>query len=1086
MKILHGSWIPSAGDDFIQAGGFYLWVEVAQPKTQKKSTVATAKLALHPGQLSPSDLETFLGDFLELEGHSISRQYIALPTASNHPLPAPELARYLEIELPDRYEELCYWVVNCYEVTDVVAESWFDRPFPIVAFLRDLYLLALESDHELQLGTDLLFWYHYTQSFKQIIYKDQYIPAWKYRDLAVLDKKSRIKKALISKAPQFEIYATWEIISQQYEDNLQRYGEYMPLLCAAGASALSHPATLYEPISLLRHFSECLLTNLLIHTPSIGKFDKQIANTIIATALQPPHPQSSAAALAQYQQWQPWQKQLTRGQTNASLALCFQLHSAAPEQPDRWWLEFLVVDCVVGASPNMSLPSTAISQSSSRLTVLSDYWAFSTKKKASFQKKFGQDFETFLLMNLGHAARIYPKIWQGLAGEQPSGLELTQAEAFHFLQESAWVLEDAGFRVMVPAWYTPAGRRRAKIRLKGSSSKKIFSQANQGYFSLDGLAQYEYQLAIGDDSVSVQEWQQLVNAKSPLVQFRGEWLELDQAKMQEMLEFWQQQERHEGRPQMSLLEIMQRSAKDEFELDSEGALAEIMSKLQDKSKLETIADLPNLQGTLREYQKRGVSWINYLEQLGLNGCLADDMGLGKSITVIARLVQERNTAGLPAKGRKKVAIPPTLLVAPTSVLGNWQREIDRFAPQLKSIVHHGGDRLDTPAAFKKICASQDVVITSYALIRRDERLFNGINWHRVVIDEAQNIKNPQAAQTKAILKIDAPHRLALTGTPVENRLLDLWSIFNFLNPGYLGKESQFRKGFENPIQRANDSDRAATLKKLVEPLILRRVKTDPAIIQDLPDKVEQKLFTNLTKEQAALYEAVVKEVNEQLNAAQGIQRKGLILSTLMRLKQICNHPAQFLQDGSHFAVERSHKLRRLSEMVEEAIEEGESILIFSQFTEICAEIERYLRQALYYNTYYLHGGTPRAKREKMIQEFQDPETAPSIFILSLKAGGVGITLTKANHVFHYDRWWNPAVEDQASDRAFRIGQTKNVFVHKFVSIGTLEERIDKMIEDKKRLAGSIVGADESWLTELDNEAFKQLISLNRSTIMEVD
>jgi SNF2 family DNA or RNA helicase len=1085
MKILHGSWIPSAGDDFIQTGGFYLWVEVAPPDTKKTFSTPIKKSALHPGQLNPTDLENFLGDFLELEGHSVSQQYIAFPTTNNSPLPAPELARYLEIEIPDRYDELCYWVVNCYEVTDVGAESWLDRPFPIVAFLNDLYLLAMESGHEFQLGTDLLFWYHYTQSFKQVIYKDQYIPALKYRELAVLDKNTRIKKILISNTPQFEIYATWEIFSQQYENNLQRYEEYMPLLCVAGAASSHHPATLHEPITLLRHFSECLLTNLLIHTPSTNKSDKQVANTLIETSLISPksspssnmrttssqtyNPQANAAILEKYQQWLPWKKQLTRSQHNDPLELCFQLHSASPEQPDLWQLEFLVVD----------------RQTGSRRTTLSEYWGFTAKKKDSFQKGFGQDFETFLLINLGYAARIYPKIWQGLDSDRPSGLALTLEEAFDFLQESAWVLEDAGFRVIVPAWYTPAGRRRAKIRLKETTNpKKKLDRPTPGYFSLDKLVQYEYQLAIGDDPVSVKEWQQLVNANSPLVQFRGEWIELDQAKMQEMLEFWQQQD--QDVPEMSLLEIMQRSAEDEFEIDPAGSLAEMMAKLQDKSQLETITDLPNLQGTLREYQKRGVSWINYLEQLGLNGCLADDMGLGKSITVIARLVQERNFMGKITKGQKKVAISPTLLIAPTSVLGNWQREIDRFAPQLRSIVHHGGDRLDTPAAFKKTCANQDIVITSYALIRRDEKLFNAINWHRIVIDEAQNIKNPQAAQTKAILKIDAPHRLALTGTPVENRLLDLWSIFNFLNPGYLGKESQFLREFETPIQRANDSNRAAILKKLVEPLILRRVKTDPAIIRDLPDKVEQKLFTNLTKEQAALYEAVVKEVGEQLSSAEGIQRKGLILSTLMRLKQICNHPAQFLQDGSPFVTDRSHKLRRLSEMVEEAIEEGESILIFSQFKEICDEVEKYLRQTLYYNTYYIHGGTPRAKREKMIQEFQDPETAPSIFILSLKAGGVGITLTKANHVFHYDRWWNPAVEDQASDRAFRIGQTKNVFVHKFVSIGTLEERIDKMIEDKKRLAGSIVGSDESWLTELDNEAFKKLISLNRSTIMEVD
>jgi SNF2 family DNA or RNA helicase len=399
-------------------------------------------------------------------------------------------------------------------------------------------------------------------------------------------------------------------------------------------------------------------------------------------------------------------------------------------------------------------------------------------------------------------------------------------------------------------------------------------------------------------------------------------------------------------------------------------------------------------------------------------------------------------------------------------------------------VHHGSQRIQDQQTFQQTSLQHDVVITSFTLARKDAKLLSSVDWHRLVVDEAQNIKNPKAEQTKAILKLPAQHRLALTGTPVENRLLDLWSIFNFLNPGYLGKESQFRQSFEIPIQKNNDKTRSTTLKQLVEPFILRRMKTDPAIIKDLPDKVEQKLYCNLTKEQASLYEATVKDIERQLQDAEGIQRKGLILATLLKLKQICNHPMQFLQDGSDFTPERSHKLSRLTEMITEVIEQGESALIFTQFTEIGEALEKYVRQTLHYSTYYLHGGTHRNKREQMITAFQDPDSDPAIFILSLKAGGVGITLTKANHVFHFDRWWNPAVEDQATDRAFRIGQKKNVFVHKFLAIGTLEERIDQMIEDKKKLAGSIIGADESWLTELDNEAFKQLIQLNRSAVME--
>jgi SNF2 family DNA or RNA helicase len=378
----------------------------------------------------------------------------------------------------------------------------------------------------------------------------------------------------------------------------------------------------------------------------------------------------------------------------------------------------------------------------------------------------------------------------------------------------------------------------------------------------------------------------------------------------------------------------------------------------------------------------------------------------------------------------------------------------------------------------------DVVIVSYSLALRDARLLSARRWHRLVLDEAQNIKNPEAKQTKAILKLDADHRLALTGTPVENRLLDLWSLFNFLNPGYLGKQAQFRKHYETPIQRENDAETSMRLKRLVEPFILRRVKTDPAIIKDLPDKVENKQFCNLTREQASLYEAVVRDVERELEESEGIKRQGLMLSTLMKLKQICNHPAQFLQDDSPFTPERSHKLERLTDMLGDVLAEGESALVFTQFTEIGERLERHLRSHLDCRTYYLHGGTARQKREQMIAAFQDPETPPSVFILSLKAGGVGITLTRANHVFHFDRWWNPAVEDQATDRAFRIGQTKNVFVHKFITPGTLEERIDQMIEDKKKIAGAIVGSDESWLARLDNEAFKQLIALNRAAIID--
>lgn len=1059
MKVIHGTWIPDASTEFIQTGSFYLWVETPIETKAKTNNI-------HPGHLSKDELVNFLiqdvgiKETLTTLSQRISPKYFALPTAENTPLPSPEMTRYLEEADILEYDSFQYWQVDCYKtIVSVKVGAKYSDAINIGQLLNEIHFLALYNTSDIQLGSDLLFWYHYTQAFKQVILKDHYIPALKYRQRA----KST-----------FEIYATWEIISEEYESNLKRYVEYMPLICVSGTgfggtgfdgTEVPHyeDVHFFERESLLRHFSEYLLHDIVTHTPSTVAFDKQIDDSLVNYCFYAHkyNPLKSDVSLEEFKQWSAWRQKITRTSHDASFNIGFQLHSAHPDTIDDWHIQFLVAD---KKDPSLKL-------------ALSEYWSMSPKDKTNVSKKFGENFETNVLLNLGYAARMYPKLWQGMETEYPCELRVSLEEAFDFLKESAWVLEDAGFKVIVPAWYTPAGRRRAKIRLKASSKGKSASKVdNKGYFSYDSLVQYEYQLAIGDQQVTPQEWEQLVNAKTPLVHFRGQWMELDRDKMQQFLEFWQSH--GDEKPEMTMLEFLQRTAQeDDWEVEHDEFLSSMMSKLHDKSKFEPISDLAQLQGTLREYQKRGVSWLSYLENLGLNGCLADDMGLGKSLQVIARLIQERENSN----GSKSLL--PTLLIAPTSVVGNWQREIAKFAPHLKVMVHHGASR-NQNEVFKTLCLEYDVVITSFTLARKDEKLLSGFEWQRVVLDEAQNIKNPKAAQTKAILKLHAKHRLALTGTPVENRLLDLWSIFNFLNPGYLGKEAQFRKSFEIPIQKDNSKVKSTTLKKLVEPLILRRVKTDTSIINDLPDKVEQKLYTNLTKEQASLYEAVVKDVEDKIENIEGIERKGLILATLMKLKQICNHPAQFLQDGSEFLPERSHKLSRLAEMVEEAIAEGESLLIFSQFTDICEALEKRIKHAFHCNTYYLHGGTGRQRREKMIAEFQDPETEPSVFILSLKAGGVGITLTKANHVFHYDRWWNPAVEDQATDRAFRIGQKKNVFVHKFVVIGTLEEKIDSMIEDKKKLSSAVVGSDESWLTELDNEAFKQLIALNKSALLE--
>src|SRR5260221_5371564 len=471
-------------------------------------------------------------------------------------------------------------------------------------------------------------------------------------------------------------------------------------------------------------------------------------------------------------------------------------------------------------------------------------------------------------------------------------------------------------------------------------------------------------------------------------------MELDRDKMQQLLQFWQTHQHEEQ--EITLLDMLKigTEAEDDLEWDHDQNLREMLSRLHDKNAFAPIKDPQSLQGSLRDYQRRGVAWLQYLENLGLNPCLADDMGLGKTLEVIARLLKGGGEAG---------GVPPTLVIAPTSVLGNWRKEIERFAPQLRTLVHQGSARLKDGQAFAETCQAHDVVLTSFALARLDEKLLQSLKWHRVVIDEAQNIKNPHAAQTRAILKLATPRRLALTGTPVENRMRDLWSIFNFLNPGYLGKEAQFRKTFEVPIQKNNDLATSATLKKLVEPFILRRVKTDKRIIDDLPEKIEQKMYCTLSSEQASLYEAVVKDVTEQLDDAEGIQRKGLILSTLLKLKQICNHPAQFLQDGSAFTTERSFKLQRLGEMVEEVIDSGESALIFTQFVEIGGELERYLAHNQHYNTYYLYGGSSGARRGWVRSAFPDIQAETPVVFLSLRPCGGGRNLTKTENPFELKR-----------------------------------------------------------------------------------
>jgi SNF2 family DNA or RNA helicase len=597
---------------------------------------------------------------------------------------------------------------------------------------------------------------------------------------------------------------------------------------------------------------------------------------------------------------------------------------------------------------------------------------------------------------------------------------------------------------------------------------------------MESLVNYKWKLSLGETELTEAEFRALAKLKSPLVQIRGQWVSLDAEQIEAAIKFWEQ---HQLEGEMSLLDAMKLGLGGETSagglpidgIESDKWLSSWLKKLEQADKLEQLSQPKGLDGQLRPYQLYGYSWLAFLRKWGMGACLADDMGLGKTIQTISLLLHE--------KGTKKKLSAPVLLIAPTSVVTNWEREIGRFAPGLQTYIHRGASRM-RGEEMRDAVKGQDVVLTSYPIARLDAESFQSTKWLAVILDEAQNIKNPEAKQTQAIRKINAEFRIALTGTPVENRLSELWSIMHFLNPGYLGAHKSFRENFSLPIERYQDEEAIKQLKQLTAPFILRRVKTDPRVISDLPEKVETKVYCSLTEEQATLYEAVVQDVMKKIEEEDGIKRRGLVLSMMMQLKQICNHPVQYLHQKRKGSADvtldnRSGKLERLGELLEEVLADNDRALIFTQFAEMGEMLAEYLPKAFGAATQFLHGGTSAKMRDQMVNRFQEDEHAPPIFILSLKAGGTGLNLTRANHVFHFDRWWNPAVENQATDRAFRIGQKRNVQVHKFVTTGTLEEMIDDMIESKKGLAQAVVGSGENWLTEMSTDELRRVVALRR-------
>jgi superfamily II DNA or RNA helicase len=666
------------------------------------------------------------------------------------------------------------------------------------------------------------------------------------------------------------------------------------------------------------------------------------------------------------------------------------------------------------------------------------------------------------------------------AGEIFHPLRWRPQQALALLKDVS-TLESAGVVVRMPASWRM--NRPARPQVKAMVGGKAPSQ-----LGMDALLDFRMEVTLDGENLSEEEIKRLLAQTDGLAFIRGKWVELDRERLSRTVEQFEAVERDAAASGLSFGEAMRLLAGAGISEDTTAGqadvdwsqivagpwLAETLEDLRRPGGLARIDPGQSLQGTLRPYQQAGVQWLHLLARLRLGACLADDMGLGKTIQILSLLLVLRSGTS----GTRK----PSLLIAPASLLANWASEIARFAPGLKAIVVHPSampaEKLKTEGDLG--LEDVDLVITSYGFLARLPWL-TSTSWRLAVLDEAQAIKNPAAKQTQTVKRLRAEARIALTGTPIENRLGDLWSIFDFINPGLLGSSKQFSTFVKRLADRPQNP--YGPLRDLVRPYILRRLKTDKSVIADLPDKTEVKAFCLLSRKQAALYQQAVDEFSDQLEDADGIKRKGIVLALLMRLKQICNHPSQWLGDSS-WAEEDSGKFARLRDLTEEIASRQEKTLIFTQFKETTAPLASFLGSVFGRPGLVLHGETEVKKRRDLVQQFQDDDDIP-FFVLSVKAGGAGLNLTAASHVIHFDRWWNPAVENQATDRAFRIGQTKNVLVHKFICRGTVEDKIDQMIEAKQRLAGDFLsGGADLVLTEMKNDELLRLVALDLGAAMK--
>jgi len=739
------------------------------------------------------------------------------------------------------------------------------------------------------------------------------------------------------------------------------------------------------------------------------------------------------------------------------------------------------------------------SQKNRKSISLSHLWKPESQMDVQFLKSFDsrEEFIEMILRSLGTISKIYPPIKRALKNSTPQKLMLSPTEVMEFLGYPKDLLIQSGFNVILPKVFRVGGKQRLSAKMvviSKDKKRKAPSSPVTPMFQIDDLLNYKWEVDLGDNKISKTELDKILESEQPLINWRGEWVLLDPQDVNNIKEIFEEAEikgqfsKPEG--QIDYMDAIQlglagkmelQEAGPNYEVIVEGNFNQIVSKIKSLENFEEISPPEEFNGILRPYQKTGLTWMANMCALNFGVCLADDMGLGKTIQVIALLQH--------FKEKYQKELNSVLVICPTSVLYNWKREINRFGPNLNVEIHHGPNRINNAHNISKYLEDYKIILTTYGTIRNDVDLLKTLPFSGVIVDESQNMKNFEAQQTQAIYQLKCKYRICLSGTPIENRLMELWTLFEFLNPGLLGSMKEFQEEFVVPIERFHNKEAIEKLKRIISPFILRRVKTDKSVIQDLPEKNEMKIYLELSETQIKLYRELVNETLKQFeNEEPKTQGKSiLVLSLLTKLKQICNHPFQYLhksltneilENKYEKFVSQSPKLKRLLEMIDEVIQKNEKAIVFTQFTQMGDILEKVLSFKYDFPILYFHGSVPADKRKTIVERFQSNDiNSPPILILSLKAGGTGLNLTGANTVFHYDSPWNPATQDQATDRAYRIGQTESVNVYIFITIGTVEEKIEALLEEKRDLAEKIIESQsESFILEFDKEKLINLLT----------